>query len=588
MIKYQILKTIVNENKNIIGFVIKERDSSGLTNEFVERPYSVSNLIASKFSNHQLAVVNGKLVEKGTFKMNSIPMLVLKGNNYIEIDNTIDLVGRFVQNNKNVGFTVKFFDNSKQNLTYSNLVILSKWFKPGNFIIRTSANNKIYVAGKKDGIKIEDLPVTVIGENKSKAKRTKSGAQEKPKSFSGLLENNIDMLDICDLVSSCGGELIKLPGESYKAATPSGAKELEEFIDIGVGEVASPSLKFNSTKINVNAGFKKVGMVGVDLGSGVTNITTYVNRTKSIFLNGDNYIKKLGIAVPSDKANSILDRLGKTLSISQISDKRVTQPLSQVIGSKSLSFFELDTSKVDLISEDKRRNNILSSKQLKELCLKQYELKLMSKYLGPNGGVLKEVKLELSKEEQAKAKHRSTTPLFSAMSEEAKSKITEAGIDIYTGAYLKVGTTVVNNKDGKEEGSKSASEEVEIIYIIKGFDANKITGKEIREAAKNNNTAKIPKKVIELVQRIESIKSPVDKYEEAYNLYNEVEKQLSEIGKKFWCHNASMFINGGKKRVHSHDKDRWEQDLNTRAKKYEVYKCKDIEGLTLSIKGIAL
>lgn len=595
MAKLKLTKTIVNGNKQLIGFVVsgKEKDLGGFSDNMIERGYPVDHLIKTKFSNNQLAVINknGKsvLVERGNFKINSLPMVVYTASGdpnteYMPVDNTINLIQRFVQDNENIGFRVRFGDGSEDNLKYANVIMICKWFKPGNFSIRTSAKGNVYICGKKDGVILDELPAVVIGEEPETApKRTKSAAKEKKVGFSGTLESGFDILDIYELIRECNGSVIKLPSEDYVAHSDGNAAEDEGFTSLGIGEVASPRLMFNATKLNVNANFKKVGVVSVPLGGMPQNITTYVNRNKSIFVNGDNYIKKFGIAVPTEKEEELLNSLGKSLALEKITDSTVTSPLSQVIDAKSLAFYKVDSSKIDLISEAKRKASILSAKKLAELCKKQYELKLISKYLGPKGGVLKELKGALSTEQIAEAKNRKLFGLFSMMNSEALSIISEAGIDIYTGAYTKVGKPVASSKSA----SGSKSESIEITYVINGMDYTKITGKDIKAAALVNDTSKVTPEVINVVNTIERL-SPADAYKKAYELYNKTEAMLEQINETFWKHNASMLLNGNKSVIHSHDKKKWALNTSTRIKTAQVYDYigDDVTGLSVKFTGV--
>lgn len=596
MAKLKLTKTIVNGNKQLIGFVVsgKEKDLGGFSDNMIERGYPVDHLIKTKFANNQLAVVtkNGKsvLVERGNFKINTLPMVVFtnSGNpdtEYVSVDNSISLVQRFVQDNENIGFRVRFGDGSEDNLKYANVIMICKWFKPSNFSIRTSAKGRIYIAGKKDGITLDELPAVVIGEEPETApKRTKSAAKENTVGFSGNLESGFDILDIYELIRECNGSVIKLPSEDYIAHSDKTVDEHEEFTSLGIGEVASPRLSFNSTKLNVNANFKKVGVVSVPISGVPQNITTYVNRSKSIFNNGENYIKKFGIAIPSEKEEELITALGKSLALEKITDNTVIAPLSQVIDAKSLAFYKVDSSKIDLISENKRKVSILSAKKLAELCKKQYELKLISKYLGPNGGVLKELKGTLSAEEVADAKSRALFGIFSMMNEKALQAITEAGIDIYTGAYTKTGKS--STSYAKASGTKEES--VEITYILDGMDYTKITGSAIKAAALVNDTSKVTAEVINVVNTVENINNPSEKYKKAYELYKKTEAALEAINEKFWKHNASMYLNGNKSNIHSHDNKKWQLNTTTRVKTAQVYNYVggDVTGLTVKITGV--
>jgi hypothetical protein len=569
----------------------KEKDMGGFSDAIIERGYPVDQLIKMNFSNQQLSIVKGKFVEKGTFKINSLPMCVYMGGTnpateYLDVDNTVNLVGRFVQDNENIGFRVQFSDGSEDNFKYANVIMLCKWFKPGNFSIRQSSKGNTYICGKKDGINLAELPEVVLGKAPEvKPKRMKSAAKENKPEFNGAIESGFDILDIYGFIKDCNGSIIKLADEDYKAATEGGETVTEGFTSLGIGEVASPNPIFNATKINVNASFKKVGIVPVILdGKNTTNITSYVYRSKSIFLNGENYIKKFGIAVSTDKEEELLKTLGASLALEKITDNKVIQPLSQVIDTKSLSIYKVDTSKIDLISEKKRSESILSAKQIAALCKKQYELKLISKAFGPKGSIMKKLKEELSSDTISETKGRKLFGIFSTMNENALNAIKEAGIDVYTGAYIIPGKAA-SSASGT---SGDSTEAVEIEYTLKGYDADKITGAQIVTFAQANDINKLPATVIKYVNDVVAIADPVKRYEAANKMYSQAQEKIAELNKKLWMHNASMYLAGNKSRIHTHDAKKWIPDATSRVKKGQVYEYigKDVIGLIVKFTGV--
>lgn len=595
MARLKLTKTIVNGQRNLIGFMVtgKERDMGGFSDAVVERGYPTDQLIKMGFSNTQISVVKGKFVERGNFKINSLPMCVYVGgtdpaNEYIDIDNTVNLIGRFVQNNENVGFRVRFSDGSEDNLKYANVILLCKWFKPGNFAIRSSSKGNMYICGKKDGISLDKLPETIIGEAPEvKPKRMKSAAKENVPTFNGAIESGFDILDIYGFIKDCNGSIIKLPTEEYIAASEKGETVTEGFTSLGIGEVASPVPLFNATKINVNASFKQVGVVPVSINGQQTNITSFVYRSKSIFLNGENYIKRFGIAVSSDKEAELVKTLGASLALEKITDESIIRPLSQVIDASSLAFYKVNTDKIDLISEQKRKDSVLTAKQIVTLCKKQYELKLISKAFGPKGALMKELKEEIGESGVALAKNKKLFGLFSMMNEQALEAVSSAGIDIYSGAYTVPGKPTASASKG---GSGEDNEAVEIEYTLKGFDASKVTGKQIIEFAKANDTTVLPASVVKYVNDIISIEDPIKRYEAANKLYLQAEDKLSDLNKKLWMHNASMYLAGNKSRIHTHDAKKWIPDTTSKVKKAQVYMCteKGTEGLTVKFTGVTI
>lgn len=584
----KLVKTIIDSNRSLAGFVIKGKESEfgGFSNEVIERGIPIDQLINRKFSNNQIKVVKGKIYEIGKFKINSLPMLLYMQNNYgepnyMDIDNNISLVGRFVQDNKNIGFRVRFADGAEDNFKYENVLMLCRWFKPDNFAIRTSSKGLQYISGK-NGIPLESIPATVIGE-KSTAKRMKSAAKEKTENINSTLESGFDILDIYNFINSCGGCVIKLPGVEYVAASEKGAATTEGFNSYEIGEVAKAIPKFNSTKLNVNAAFKKVGYVEVDISGTKQKITTYVNRMKSIFLNGENYMKVFGIAVPTEKEAELVKTLGASLALEKITDNTVTAPLGQVIDAKSLAFYKVDTSKVDLISVEKRKNSLMSNRKLAELCKKQYEVKLVEKAVGPMGGIMKNLKAVLDADDMAEATDTRIAGAYAMYSEEALNALQLAGIDIYSGAYNGAPTSYKKPASGGDGKTP-----VEIEYVLDGYDVSKLTGSKILDAVRSNNTDLLPISVIETIKSVTSIKDPKEQYKKAKEVYDKYSRMSEDINKKFWMHNASMFLNGNKNRIHTQNSSKWTPDTSSRAKKSTVYMATDCEGLKIKFNGVTI
>lgn len=586
--KLKVTKTIVNGQRNLIGFVLEgpEKAMGGFTDKVIERPYPTESLLALNFSNNQLKVVDGKFIENNNFSINSLPMVVLtEDGQYIPIDNTVAIMQRFVQDNENIGFRVQFSDGSEDNIRYANLIMLCKWFKPGNFAIRTSSLGKTYISGKKGGPSLSDFPEVVLGdEPKVRPKRMKSAAKETKKAVQGALETGYDILDIYKFIDDCNGSIINLPSEKYVPNTVEGKDELVGFTSLGIGEVASPRPLFSGININVNANFKKVGVVPVSINGQKTNLTSFVYRNKSIFLNGENHIKKFGIAVATEKEDALISTLGASLALEKITDSTIIQPLSQVIDAKSLAFYKIDTSKIDLISEKKRKASILSTEKLFELCIKKYELNLISKALGPRGGVIKDCKAVLGIDAASTAEGKKLFGIYSMLSPEALETVKAAGIDVYTGAFI--------NTDGKAKTKKATGADpdrnVTIEYVVKGYDPSKLTGSKIRDAVRNNDTTKVSATVIKYVSEIEKIADMKEKMEEATKLYGLIESKIADINKMFWMHNASMYIEGNKSRIHSHDNSKWVPDTSSRVKNAQVYECNEPKyaGLTVKFTGV--
>jgi hypothetical protein len=476
------------------------------------------------------------------------------------------------------------------------LLTLSKWFKPGNFVIRTSASKKQFIAGKPGVLVLNELPAIDVSTRAQKtteesAKRTKSGAKKAEQGFNGNVEVGFDIIDLYDFIENNGGCTIYLPTEKYEAATEKGAVKLDKFTSLGIGEVAATKPMYTPTKINVNARFRKVGIVPVTIGGVQQNIVTYVNRTKSIFLRGENYVKKFGIAIPTEKEQDLVNFLGNSLALEKITDPSVTNPLGQVIDSRGLSFFKIDASKLDLLSASKRKECIKSVDQIESMTRTMYTYKLISKAMGPYG-LMKKIKEEVGEAELYKSIGRKPFGIFSAMNEEALESIKAAGIDIYDGSYTEQGEPEDTTSSSSKKSSKSSSAEddtVEIEYVVSGL--SELTGSKVLElVASGDPKGKLPKEVVDSVTKVTAIADPVQRYEAAKTVYAAVNKNIDKVTKSFWKHNAAMYIEGGKVRVHTHDSSDWELTTNTRVKTAKVYLCKvsGHENLEVRLKGVEI
>lgn len=574
----KITKSIVNVQHSLIGFVVSgtEKELGGIGTNKIERSISVDEMMHNGFSNSQLSIVNGRMVTSNKFKINQLPMLVFNGDDYFECQNSISLIGRFVQNNENIGFRVKFADGTEDNMKYDSILMLCKWFNPENFTIRTSAKGKSYICAKQGYGSIEELPTTVIGEP-STAKRTKSAAKEKVAGTNGTWDNGMDIIDIYDFINKCKGNVIKLPDESYTAASETVSGD-GAFNSLGIGEVASAKPIFSSTKLNVNAGFKKVGNVKINVNGMDVSVPTFTFRTKSLFLNGENYMKKFGIAVPKEFEAELVKTLSASLALEKMEDVATTTPIGQVLGNTNLAYYKVDTSKVDLISPKKRESSIKSNKELIRMCQMMFELKLISKATGPKGGIMKELKESFGSGFTADATGKKIFSTYAMYTKEGLEMLENAGVDIYTGSYNTPASEVKANKNYSSDSA------ISIEYSLDGCDYNKITGTKVVELVREGDTNALPANVFKVVSDLLSIEDFYQRYSEADRIYKETESKINELNRIFWMHNASMYINGNKSRVHSHDKDSWVPNNNTRVKKALVFTCKDSGCESLSVK----
>lgn len=571
----RLVKSIINNKRSIIGFMVEgtEKEFGGLTQKKVIRPLSIQQMAVIKFHNNQVSVDNtGRIIEDKNFKISDLDMCVFTGTEYVDIPNKIELIGRFLIGNDPVGFKVRFGDGLENDITYDNVVKLTNWFKPSNFMVRKSASGKYFISGKK-GFTLDELPSTVIA-GESKAKRTKSHSTEKD--TTGKLLNNIDILDIFEFIKDCHGAVINLPGEKYTSTQVSSVETGSAFKPLGIGEVASPYPEYSASKLNVNALFKKVGVVNVSLGIGeAVPITSFTYTRKCIFHGGENYIKNLGVAVPGNMAEKFIKSLGKSLAITEITDTKITQPLGSVIESESgIRFFSINTDRIDAISKAKMKSSILSTKELFETVTTLTKLKLVNKVFSARGGVVKGLKNELSEAAINSVYDRKLFGVFRMMSAEALEECKKNGLDVYTGAYVETQASTKDKTADKKSESTDKVANVSIEYSVDNLKVDKFKAEDIVKMAADG-TLKDLGISPELVTDFIAIKR--DKGTEAALKYcNEASKKLdNEIGKlneKLWRHNISMYTAGNGKVL---DDKAWTFEPNNRLKNTTQYRSNE-------------
>lgn len=571
-----VSKTIVNTKRMLIGFMLK--GPGDVLGDFhagvVEKPFPLNILRKNRFKSKNIAITDKGVVEIGDFRINNLPMCVYINNNFIDIDNGMSLIGKYVNDDKIVGFKVKFGDGSIANYSYRDVIKLSMWFKPINFLVRSFDNGSKYICGKPGVMRLEDLPTYELGASKSK----EVGNVVKESRSSVEKSNDVDIIDIYSIIDRFNGIVINLPEDKYVSNT--GSIDTGMFNSLELGEFAYPRLKFNESMLNANTTFRKPGVVNIQFNDGnVMPIKTYVFSTKHIFVNADNYMKSIGVGIPIEYKDEFIKALGKGINISTVENNRLKSVLEYLTNKNNLILYKLDLSKVKLLSDSKLDDFILDIDKLYNYVVELFTCKVLSKYTSSSWGLIKDLKKTVDvKFEDIIGKK--PVGIFANMDDETLKILQGSGIDIYTGAYKFVGK-------GKPKGLDSNKKYPTIDYFIDGYDIKKWTYSKIREAGLDGKG--LPKSIIDVIQKIESKKNVIDKIITAYNIGEKASNRADEIIKILWLHKCAMYVKGNRASIHGHDRDLWELD-NTSRRKANVYTCKDsrYEGLKLALNNINL
>ena len=573
----KLTHTIVSKDFNLVGFRISgtSKEFGGIGNAKVENNFTLKYLMNAGFNNSQVFIGNNKITEKGSFHINQLPMLVYTDDktDLISFDNRITLISRYVHKNENVGFGVKFGDGTTNAYRYAAVIKLSEIFKCENFLIRTTEKGRVYIAGK-NGSPLTDLPVVEVGDPGT-AKRTKSSAIESG-AVTGKMTNDVDILDIFDFVKNCNGYIINFKGTEYKATGEYTAAG-DRFMSLGIGEIASPSLSFNETKLNATCRFKNPGVVNIGeatdgpIFAGTQNVVyTYVYRSKNIFYNGEHHMEKVGIIIPEDRTAELFDKFGRSLVITEVTDANVIKAVNSLINWRGSKIFSVTVNKTALISPTKYNSLILDSHKLYEEVLKLCTVKIALIYA--RGAVRK-----LAEEGyKGTPKNRDIAPQFKNKTEAELAELAAIGINIYDGSYAAPGDKVYG-------GKSDASQDVEIRYIIDGLDPKNYT------YAKLENPDKRPNGMESLFNSIDTIMN--SHRADGITLINEIiktyEKHEYETLRTLWMHKAAMAMATDKAFVHSHDKNDWEINISKRTKA-TCYDCKSAAGLQVLLTNIEM
>ena len=574
----KLVETIVDNHRKLIGFTIEGKDSEfgGFSSAKTRKHIPLKTLSTSKFENNQVAVTVSGIKEKGNFKINALPMVSLIDNNFYPVDNRVALKTRFIKDGDIIGFTVEFGDGTLENYTYPNVIRLAYWFKPVNFVIRTSQNNKAFIYGKPGVCKLDELPYRSLDNKPAKKTQELTDEQQKEVNKSGKVEdlgifkNNLDIIDIYSALDECGGLILKLPNEKYTKGTLNRVVTDKAFQPLGVGEYAYPKLQFNETKLNASTMFKKPGMVTIEFGPGaVMPINAFTYKNKFVFMNSENYIERLGVAFPKEHEKSFLSSFGSEMCLEKIEDTTMVKSVASLTNKKDLVYYKLDTNKIDIMTKSKAAKYILPTDKLFIAVVEYFVAKCIVKYLSPTTGLLRDLKKKL-KSEYREAKGKQPIPLYGAMSPEFQEKISNEGIDIFSGAYLR--TVEVDQEDMVESKRAKENEDnaVSIDYCIKGYELKKWTYKKIAEYGASG--VGLPEKIIRIVQKLSNMEDTPEKLKLAYEIYKKYEKRAAEVKNLLWLHKCGMYVSSNRTLVHQHDKSNWVLDTS-RNTKAAIYNC---------------
>lgn len=605
----RVIGNILNQkNLDLIGFMFAVKPSGNKQSLSKEEyvAYSLASLSEGGFENRQVKIQDGRVIPKGNTDISKMrtflyfesdkpvrhgkpewPQTPGMPSNMWEVPNELEIKARILVNGELKGFDIDFGEGYiQQRVTYNTLIVLRNWLNPTNFVVRETANKK-YIAGKP-GITMEGFPEVEIG-NKTqtpKSKRAATGGTDKKNHEIQTQEvkNSRSLTELLELVRKGNGIIIKMPNETYNSITKRDSKTGSDFTPLGIGEIGTPSIAFSETNLNANITFRKIGTVEIKLpGIPATQIYSYTWSKKSIFVDGENHLQRFGVGVTPEIEKEIIHRFGEQLITARINDTQITTPISAVMGRKDLVYFIVDASKLTLISEAEAHEHVRSTSKI---CRDAIELQMLKTHAKVARDCIKKFK-----EMYGGTENKQLYGLFAGMNQVWLDAVTDAGIDIYSGAYIKKeALTDEEKKDPKVAGENKESVKIEYQVVGGASALTKINYDSVLKGIKEE--AAMPKGVdetlIKMVKYMEGV-DPQHKVAKASEWLKTIEERQDKVRKDMWLHKVACFKLGNERGLAIPERKNWEE-VATKAKNGRMYKCKKegYENVKISMVGIDL
>lgn len=552
----KLTKKIVNENFHIIGFEVvgKAREFGELGNTQTVRRITGQDLINMNFRNTQIRVENKAITELGDFRLRDLPVIMLKKNKFIEVDNTITLISRVLIDGELKGFDT-IVAGDKKRLVSSDVINLAKFFVPENFVVRY-IGDKQYIAGKP-GMKLETLPEVRLtsGDTKNNKKAAVRTAEKGTKGAELVRISPFDMITLCDVVKGLGGKFIYLPGVVYNRTTALTKETSKEFKKTGV-EVAKPEITVSEKKLNVNLQFDQIGKLVVNVAGVDKAYYPFVNKNKTIFKGGELNSPYLGIAIKQDCVNELQKQFGASMSLSVITDTMTNlyvKMFLHVANPDDYVLLALDTRNLSPMCKASAEKYLMSEDAIKDTVVKMLNVKAALSY---TKGLRKDLELMTTSETGT------LRPLYGqyrSCSEVELKALEDAGIDVYTGAFIKT-NDVDPSKVAKEEAERAeeSNPDVEVAWGINGMKSapTYATIKKDKEKA----LAKYPM-AVQLIAEADKIYGTTGDPNTVYKKLKKYEDSLNDnrlkLMKKLQMHNIAAYTIGGYQDIKCKDKAGW-------------------------------
>jgi hypothetical protein len=588
----RLVKAIFNTSFGLVGFAAegKAREFGELGTAKVVRNVTINDLVASKFKNSQIEVRGNIIHEVGDFKIKNLPGMIFDGEAFTDVDNSIKLVRRILIDGELAGFDVVILGRPAR-LTSADIINRSVCLRTDNYVVRFNKDKK-YIAGKP-GMSLDTLPaVSLTSDAKTSTKKATRTAVATPPSeakgaYTAIRISPFDMITLCDVLTEMGGKFIYLPGVVYNRTGKADKVTAKEFKKTGV-EISRPDIKYSDKKVNTNLPFNQIGQLIIKVAGANKTYYPFTYKDKVIFKGGELNSPYLGIVIRQDRVNDLIKVFGKSMALAVIDDpltNMYVKTFMNVPDPEAYTLLALNTTGLSPMSKTNAEQYRLTEAAIKENVIKMVNVKAAISY---TKGLIKDVEVMLP---TGARDPRPKYDAYKTCKQVELDALTDAGVNIYTGAYEKVedAAEATGAKAKVEDTDEVADIAVEIVYGVKGLK----TAPTYATISKNPEKAlaKFPL-AAELCDKAKNIYSTPGNVYDIYSSLKKLEKDLNKVKdsivKTLWLNNIACYTLGGYKDFQVNDRANWTTAGTVKTGVQWDYIGEgmgDTEGLTCTVKG---
>lgn len=583
----KILKTIVNEQHRPIGFEVEGQawEFGGIGNIKVTTQIAMENMHQQRFKNSQIEMKDGKIIEQGGFKLRTLPMLMATDGGFVEIDNSIKLVNRIIVDGKLAGFDV-IIGGIPKRLTSESIISNAGWFNPDNFIVRYSDKVR-YIAGKA-GMSIEKLPEISLTSApvSNKKNKVRTATQGKGREYTVQNISPYDMINLTKILKEVGGKFIYLPGVNYKRISEGNVALDKSFVKTGV-EVSYPEIDYSEKTVNVSIPFKQIGKLIVDVDGVDKTYYPFAYKKKTVFEAGKLNSPHLGIAVKASEVEKIQSQFGASLSLSVITDPMTNMYVKAFLNERNtddIALLSLNTENLSAMSIENAKKYRLSEKEIKELYRRLIHKKVCISYIR---GVMKDA--ESTAKEITGREPKPLYGPYKSLSEHEINCLVNAGIDVFTGAFVKEAEKTTDSTTAKKKDLDTPSKvNIAVEYGISGYKS--LPSYSVIKSGKMKAETYGPEiaQIEAIRQKLNEYNSSEKVYQAAKAIYDRLDSEKSELIEKIWLNNMACLTLGGMKGFAVNNPSKWSPTKSLMNGIAYGYSGEEAEGLTLNLSGLTI